>query len=193
MWIIVAVAAWLTTGAIAVAIMHRRGHDTFAWAWLFLFWGPLTLPLAISADRHRPPEPDAPPHEGALDVLVAHDGTPDASRALGTVLDLLGKHLTSLTLASVLDLDAPTTAGGQAEREEKDRLDTLARSLGEQGGQPVDTVVLFGETAHALQHFASQHGYELIVAGSHMAKRTRHISKDASADTSVAVLIGPAS
>ena len=75
----------------AVAITHRRDHDTFAWVWLFLFWGPLTLPLAISADRHRPPEPDAPSHEGTLDVLVVHDGSPGADNALDAVLTHLGR------------------------------------------------------------------------------------------------------
>lgn len=197
MWVFLVVAAWLGTGAVAVAILHRRGHDTFAWAWLFLVLGPLTLPIAISADRHRPPEPAAPSHDGALDALVVHDGSTGADAALDAALSLLGQHLTSLTLAVVLDFEATTTVRGQEEQhEEEQRLDALARSVGVRAKAKVDTVVLFGESSHALQHFAGEHGYELIVAGSHMARRM-HLSgrpaRDLAAETSIPVLIGPSS
>jgi nucleotide-binding universal stress UspA family protein len=195
-WVVLVVIAWLATGAVPVAIMHRRGHDTFAWAWLFLVLGPLALPLAISADRHRPPQPAAPSHDGALDALVVHDGSTEAEAALQATLILLGQHLTSLTLAAVLDFEATTTVRGQeAEREEQQRLHALARTVGLRAKAPIDTVVLFGE-AHALQHFAGQHGYELIVAGSRMARRM-HLgsrpARDRATETSIPVLIGPRS
>lgn len=197
MWVFVAVIAWLVTGAVAVAILHRRGHDTFAWAWLFLIWGPLTLPLAISADRHRPPQPAAPSHTGAFDALVVHDGSTEAEAALQATLALLGQHLTSLTLAAVLDFEATTTLRGQeAQREEQHRLDALARTVGLRARAPADTIVLFGEVSHALQHFAGEHGYELIIAGSHMARRM-HLgsrpARDLVTGTSIPVLIGPGS
>jgi hypothetical protein len=174
--------------------MHRRGHDTFAWAWLFLIWGPLTLPLAISADRHRPPQPRAPIHEGALDVLVVHDGSAGADAALHATLSLLGQHLTSLTLAVVLDLEATTTMRGrETQRDEQERLDAIARTVGGRAKAPVDTMVLMGDVRHATQRFAGQHGYELIVAGSHIARRM-HLggrpARDLAAET-IPVLIGP--
>ena len=53
-------AGWVATGAVAVALMRRRGHDAFSWAVLFLFLGPIAVPLAISSDRHRPAEPPRP-------------------------------------------------------------------------------------------------------------------------------------
>ena len=92
---LVIAAGWLTIGAIAVAVMHRRGHDTFAWAVLFLCMGPLAIPLAVSSHRHRPPDPDSPSHPGRLDVLVADDGSPEAAAALKSALDLLGAQMTS--------------------------------------------------------------------------------------------------
>ena len=97
----------------------------------------------------------------------------------------------------MLDFEATATVRGQeAQREEQARLDSLARTIGPRGRGPVDTLVLFGEPSHALQHFASQHGYELIVTGSHMAKRM-HLShqpaRDIPTETSIPVLIGPAS
>jgi MFS family permease len=196
-WVFLVVIAWLAAGAVAVAIMHRRGHDTFAWAWVFLALGPLAVPLAISADRHRPPQPAAPSHDGVLDALVVHDGSTEAEAALQATLILLGRHLTSLTLAAVLDFEAPTTVRGQeAQREEQQRLHALARTVGLHAEAPIDTVVLLGEASHALQHFAGQHGYELIVAGSHMARRMHLGSRPTrgrAMETSIPVLIGPRS
>lgn len=197
MRVVLIVVVWLVTGAVAVAILHRRGHDTFAWTWLFLVLGPLALPLAISADRHRPPQPAAPSHNGAFDVLVVHDGSTEAEAALRATLGLLGQHLTSLTLVAVLDFEATTTVRGQnAQREERQRLDALARTVGLQASAPADSIVLFGEVSRAPQHFAGQHGYELIVAGCHMAGRM-HLgtwpARDLVTRTSIPVLIGPGS
>lgn len=102
-----------------------------------------------------------------------------------------------MTLAAILDFDATTTVRGQeSQREEQERLDALARTVGQRAGAPADTIVLFGEASPALQHFASQHGYELIVAGSQMARRMHLCSRqarDLSTETSIPVLIGPAS
>lgn len=48
MLILAIAVAWVVTGAIAVAVMVRRGHDTFAWTVLFLFLGPLAfVPVPI--------------------------------------------------------------------------------------------------------------------------------------------------
>ena len=194
MWVVL---GWLAFGALAVAIMRLRGHDTFAWAWLFLVLGPIALPVAISADRHRPPQPAVNRHEGALDVLMAHDGSPEAEAALDATLFLLGPHLTSLTLAAVLDFDAPSTVRGKEEhREEQLRLDALTRTVNARVTAPVDTIVLFGTVGHAMQHFAGEHGYDLIVAGNHMARRM-HLRtrppKDLANRSSIPVLIGPRS
>ena len=185
---------WVATGAGAVAIMRRRGHDTFSWALLFLFLGPIALPLAISSDRHRPAEPPRPLPPGGLDVLVSHDGTPDAQAALAAAMTLLGQHMTSMTLAAVVDLEAPSTVRGRdTQREAQERLDTLARELAAATSAPVATVILFGEPATALQHFALENSYELLVAGSVTARSHLRSRRAGGTHQSVPVLIGPAS
>lgn len=191
-------AGWLAIGLVAVAVMRHRGHDTFAWAVLFLFLGPLALPLAASSDRHPPPQPSAPIHEGRLDVLAAHNGSAEAAAALRAALDLLGTQVTSVTLAAVVDLEAPSTVRGRdTQRETQARLDALARDIAVVTTAPVDTVILFGEPTLALQHFAAEHGYELIVAasccagGSHLGRR--RATKKLATTSPVPVLIAPAS
>lgn len=79
------------------------------------------------------------------------------------------------------------------QREAQERLDTLARELAKVTSAPVATVVLFGEPATALRHFALGNGYELIVAGSVAARW--HVSRRRAGRThqSVPVLIGPTS
>ncbi|MGH9189543.1 MAG: universal stress protein [Acidimicrobiales bacterium] len=186
-------AGWLAIGAVAVAVMRRRGHDTFAWAVPFLFLGPLALPVAVSADRHRPTEPPRPLPPGRLDLLVSHDGTPDAQAALDVALALLGTRMTSITLAAVLDLEAPSTVRGRdTQREAQQRLDTIARDVGTQVTAPVATVILFGEPSRALHRFAVDNRYELIVVSSGAGARTLVSSRrSGSTHRSVPVLIGP--
>ena len=188
---------WVATGVVAVAVMRHRGHDTFAWALLFVVLGPLALPVAISSDRHRPTEPPRPLPPGGLDVLVAHDGSADASAALDAVLSLLAEKMTSLTLAAVVDLEAPTTVRGKdTQRQAQERLDGVARDVEASITAPVATVILFGDPAHALQHFAAEQGYELIVAGSRAAGRSQigshRVARGLATGRSVPVLIGPA-
>ena len=185
-------AAWLAFGAIAAVLMHRRGHETFSWALLFLFLGPIAVPLAISADRHPPAEPPRPLPPGGLDVLVAHDGSADAGAALDSALSLLGERMTSLTLAAVLDLEAASTVRGrEAQKDAETRLSAVVAEVAERTSAPVASVVLFGEPATALQHFAVENGYEVVVAGNGAAHR---ISRSHSHQhRTVPMLIGPAS
>lgn len=184
---------WLAIGVVAVVVMRRRGHDTFAWAVPFLFLGPLALPLAITADRHRPVEPPRPLPPGALDLLVAHDGTTDSQAALDAALTLLGAQMTSMTLAAVVDIEAASTVRGrETQREAQERLDLLAGEVSARTTAPVATVILFGEPAHALQHYAVENGYELIVAGSRLAMRPQVRTRVGRGSVnSVPVLIGP--
>jgi nucleotide-binding universal stress UspA family protein len=189
-------AAWLAIGAASVVVMHRRGHDVVAWAIPFLFLGPLAVPVAISADRHRPVEPERPLPPGGLDVLAFCDGSDDSAAALDTALNVLGDRATSLTLAAVVDIEAATTVRGrETQRHAQERLDAAARKLQTRTTSPVATVVLFGDPRHALQHYAATNGYELIVAGSHTLGRSRlgasPIPHPNGADHSVPVLIGP--
>jgi nucleotide-binding universal stress UspA family protein len=159
-------AAWLALGAIAVLVMRRRGHDPYGWALLFLFLGPIVLPAAISADRSRPPEPPRPVPKGELDVLVAHDGSPAAADALDAALKLMGSQMTSVTLATVVDVETRTTvAGAETERRAQERLAVLAGGLQVLPSGGAGTVVLHGDPPHALAQYAAENGYELIVVG----------------------------
>jgi hypothetical protein len=106
---------------------------------------------------------------------------------------MLGARMTSVTLAAVVDIEASSTVRGRGtEREAQARLDVLAGDVANRAAVPVATVILFGEPAHALQHYALENGYELIVAGSRLAPsphlRTRRPGSHAK---SVPVLIGP--
>jgi nucleotide-binding universal stress UspA family protein len=186
-------AGWVAIGAVAVALMRRRGHDAFTWAVLFLFLGPLAVPIAVSSDRHRPTEPPRPLPPGGFDLLVSYDGSPDARAALEAALTLLGPQMTTMTLATVIDLEAPSTVRGRdTQREAQRRLDTVVRDVSSRTTAPIATVILFGEPATALHHFAVDNGYELIVAGSRLEARSlvggRRTGR---AQASVSVLLGP--
>lgn len=192
MVIVAITAVWLALGAVAVVVMRSRGHDAFSWTVLFLFLGPLALPLAITADRHRPLPPAALNHAGVLDVLVADNGSADTEAALQLALGLFEGRMTSLTVAAVLDLEAPTTVRGHAaEREAQERLDVLAQRATEATTAPVDTVILYGEPGHAFQEFAADHGYELIVTGHAARRSSQNVATRVTRGGSVPVLVGP--
>lgn len=194
--ILAIVTIWVALGAAAAALMRHRGHDWFGWGLLFVVLGPLAIPLAVSADRHRPSEPARPLPPGGLDVLACDDGSSDARAALDAALSLLGTGMTSLTLAAVLDFEAPTTARGHdAQRDAQQRLETLAQEVAGSTKAPVATVILFGDPADALQHFALEQGYEVIVAGSRVAERSHlgshRVARRLKVERSVPILIGP--
>jgi nucleotide-binding universal stress UspA family protein len=190
------IATWAAVGVVAVMVMRRRGHEPFGWSIVFLFLGPLALPIAISADRHRPPESDRPIRQGELDVLVAHDGSPAASAALDAALALVGTGMTSMTLGEVVDIEAATTVSGRdTTRAAQERLDDVAVRLAPLTACPIATVVLHGDPAHALADFAAENGYELIVVGGSGPGsawvRRGSVARRLAACSSVAVLIGP--
>jgi nucleotide-binding universal stress UspA family protein len=190
------VAAWAAFGALAVVFMRRRGHDAFAWAIVFFVLGPLALPMALSASRNPPVATESPVHPGELDVLAAHDGSPAASAALDAALELLGPQMTSLTLATVVDIEAATTVQGREnESEAEERLDAVAGQLAALPCGPVDTVVLYGDPARALVQFAAEHGYELIVVGGSgpggRIVRRGSVARRLATGTNVPLLVGP--
>jgi nucleotide-binding universal stress UspA family protein len=194
---VLVLAVWLTIGAGAVIIMRRKGHDAFSWTILFLFLGPLAVPLAVSAHRHPPQDATRQDHGGALDVLIAHDGSPAASAALASAVELFGSRMTSLTLAAIVDIEAATTVRGHdTESETQARLDRVAGELALPCG-PVETVILHGDPAHVLARCAAEDGYELVVVPACDGPRWRRIltgnvAHRLPATTSVPVLVGPA-
>lgn len=188
--------AWIAVGGVLVLVMHRRGHDVFSWSLLFLVLGPLAIPLAISAERHVLPEPPGSDHDGLLDVLVAHDGSAEATAALDTAVTMFGTEMTSLTLAAVVPVEATTTVQGRAVVEEAQAwLDEAARKVRSAVDAPVDTIVLHGAPAEVLERFARDHSYEVIVVGSRPRRTThvgaRDVAKKLTAGARVPVLVGP--
>jgi nucleotide-binding universal stress UspA family protein len=171
--LLAALAAWLLVGAIGVGVLHHRGHDVFSWSILFVLLGPLAIPLAVSAERHLPLQPDWPSHRGAVDLLVAHDGTPETDAGVRAALALLDDRVTSVTFAAVVDAEAANTVRGQQTcREARTRIEAAAAALTNTTAAPVDTVVLFGEPSRVLPTFALEHGYELVVGSERIAKRS---------------------
>ena len=193
MFIAAAIGAWLLTGVIAVLILRHRGHDTFSWGLLFFVLGPLAIPIAVSADRHRPEVDDPRPQRGEFDVLVAHDGTADATSAVTSALEMLNGNVTSVTLAAVVDVEAASTVRGRDTTvHSTEVLEAAAERLHLACG-PANTVVLYGDAPRALAEFASGHGYELIVvAGAdNRGAARRRVARRLAAMTSVPVLVAP--
>ena len=114
MLVFAVIAAWFALGVVAVVVMRRRGHDTFAWAFLFLILGPLALALVVSAERHPVAEPEYPFHGGHFDVLVAHDGSVDASAALDAVAHRVSSAIDTPAETVVLCGDPARTLQGFA-------------------------------------------------------------------------------
>jgi nucleotide-binding universal stress UspA family protein len=194
--LIVAIGVWVALGLAAAWVMRRRGHDAFSWSILFLFLGPIALPVAVSAERHRPPESDRPMQPGALDVLVAHDGSAAATAALEAALTIVGGDMTSITLAEVVDIEAATTIRGrETTAAAQSRLDAVAAPLASSTTVPVATVVLHGDPAHALAWFAAHHGYELIVVGGsgpgRRWVRRGSVARRLASCSTVPLLVGP--
>ena len=187
------VASWIVTGVVAVAILHRRGHDIFSWSILFMFLGPIAIPLAISADRHPPEVPDDRMRDGRFDVLVAHDGSTRSADAVCAALELFEDAVTSVTVAAVVDQEAATTVrGAGTRRDREDSLAAVANRLQLSCGA-AETVVLYGEPAAALSTFAAGHGFEMIVVpapergGGVKGRAAKHLATSAP----VPVLVAP--
>ena len=129
-----------------------------------------------------------------------HDGKPTFSascsaswmRSCDFALSVVGGRATSVTLAAVVDFEAASTVRGrETQRLAQDRLDEAARSFASRIEVPVGTVILFGEPGEALQHYAAENSYELIVAGSHSARRNHLAARATNGSPAVPVLIGP--
>lgn len=194
---ILALVLWLAIGAAGVVVLRRKGHNAFSWMILFLFLGPLAIPLAISAHRHQHQDAFDHDHAGTFDVLIAHDGSPAADAALEAAVGLFGCHMTSLTLAAIVDVEAATTVSGHdTECDTQARLDRLAGGLTLPCG-PVETVILHGDPAQVLSRCASEEGYELVVVpgcDGHRWRRvfTGDVAHRLPATTPIPVLVGPA-
>lgn len=171
------IAGWVAIGAAVGFYEVRRGH----WRWLWLLGamaGPLAIPLARQANRDEPFAAPAtlselPPGaaRSGLRVLVGIDGSAHSAEAAASIARVLGPHVGSLTLATVVDYETAVEPGepvGEADRDRADadaRLTAAADDLEHTLGWRPGAVVLAGRPAAALLRHAHDERFDLVVTG----------------------------
>ncbi len=159
--------AWACTGVLTAYLLRRRGHDFAPAAVLGFVLGPLFIPLAVDAVRHReravPPVRLSPgvPAGGPVDVLIGLDGEADPVAPAQAAVGLLGPRIGRLTLARAVDFESAESddwfdAKGEA------ALELELTSVLLPGHEP-STVLLPGDPAKALLAHAAEDGYDLVV------------------------------
>jgi nucleotide-binding universal stress UspA family protein len=112
---VIVIAVWLLAGVVPALLMMRRGHGSWYWVLIGIGLGPFAAPVLwermegdesgisgiVEAPGRRSP---------GASVLVALDGSASGSQAIGFVDRILDPAATSVTLVTVLDFDADTTA-----------------------------------------------------------------------------------
>lgn len=164
----VVMAAWVVEAVALGSAMGRRGFDRGAWTVIALGIGPLSLPMAFSTLRKPGASEPALAHaarsgDGAVDVLVGIDGSPESAAAVAHARSLLGARLGRLTLAQVIPIDAGPDAEAAAQR--------LVAAAAD-NAEDATCIVLRGRPVDRLRHYAEGLGYELLAVGSRGAGRT---------------------
>jgi nucleotide-binding universal stress UspA family protein len=114
-------------------------------------------------------------------LLVCFDGSPESKEAVELALDL-GKALgAELTIFSVLaDISHLETAEARraAEYAAHERLDAhlggFKQRAGAIGVRVSEASVVGGDPAEAIAGYAAEHGFDLVVIGSHGQERITH-------------------
>ena len=153
----------------------RRGHDPWTWGVAGTILGPLVLPLVLGwhwrdqRDEERLLRAATPPlAAGPIAVLAGVDGSPESVAAVRAAVDVLGPRLGSLTLATVLDLDATDAMNSHGpgatvfEQRAQKLLDDAAARVAKCGPT---TVILSGRPADTLSSYAHRHNTDLIAVG----------------------------
>ena len=159
--------AWACTGVLTAYLLRRRGHDFAPAAVLGVVFGPLFIPLALDAVRHREravrPVRLSPgvPAGGPVDVLIGLDDGADPVAPVQVALGLLGARIGRLTLARAVDFESAESddwfdAKGAAALE----LELTSVLL---PWHAPSTVLLPGDPAKALLAHAADDGYHLVV------------------------------
>ncbi len=166
----IVMAVWAVIGLVAAVVMRRRGHHLFAWGAVGVLLGPLVIPLAISSVRSDAPSEAVieagEPGIGPVDVLIAVDGSPEAKGAMYSAVELFAERLGRVALATVLDFDRFGSTVRWDEREEALReLESDSAEVSRRCERRPETVLLGGVPAEALQRFAHEHGFDVLVAG----------------------------
>ncbi len=158
-------SAWLFIGVVLSLVMGRRGYYRFSWMVLGALLGPLAIALALDSWRHHEQlQPTvlagapAARSSGTVDVLVGHDGSPEAAAVVEAAIELLGPRLGRLTLATVVPFDVGA-----------DTVSRAAAALRRVANLPqtpsVELEVLHGRPAEALRRRATEGHYDLLTIG----------------------------
>lgn len=183
MYIVLAIA-WIMIGASVGVVEGRHGHWRRGWV-VSAILGPFAVALALGRPSLPPPSPTVlrtgRARRGSVDLLVGFDGSASSMEAAALAIGLFGPRARRVTLATVLDVD---TAAPHADNTlylepwpEKqaalDDLDGAVTSLEADFGIKPGSVILAGAPADALERYAIDEGYEVLVVGS----RGRGLSK----------------
>ena len=173
----VAVAvAWLVVGAAVGVVEARHGHWRHSWV-VSAILGPFALALALERRRLTPPSPAVltagRARRGPVDLLLGFDGSATSMEAAALAIGLFGPRVRRVTLATVLDVDtaAPHTDSAlyaepwPEEQAARHDLDTAVSALEESLGIKPGSVILAGAPADALERYAIDGGYEVLVVG----------------------------
>ena len=179
------ILGWLAIGAAVGLVEARRGHWHKGWV-VSAIYGPLAIPLAAQARLTEPASTpvtiDAGEHRAAgLAVLVGVDGSDMARTAAHTIVDALAGRVARLTLAAVIDFDTAAATGGVTGEAEKwpertraeEALAAAATDLAPRLGLQPATVILAGEPSKALETYAADNDFDLLVAGTRGRGMTR--------------------
>lgn len=169
--LLIIAALWVLIGVTASLVMGRRGHSAYTWLLLGAVFGPLVVPIGMTAVRAERRDPRAQARfvevgeqgSGTVNVLVGIDGSVQSAAALRAALELFADRIGRLTLAGVIDYDSAISGRPwDTERLAVVELNRIAASV--EVPRPA-TVVLVGNPAAALAKHAAGDGYELLVVG----------------------------
>jgi nucleotide-binding universal stress UspA family protein len=190
-WLAFLGAAWLLLGAVTAVVMVRRGHDVATWAMLGIVLGPVAPILAMGSIAS---ETDAKPvvltegREGVgfLDIVAGVDGSAESVAALRSAVGLHGENLGRLVVAFVVPFDV---------EHDPDRMRPMLAATKAISPWEATTVELRGDPATALQSFAEEEDFDLIVVGARGRGRSASplgsVATRLAAGSPVPVLIGP--
>jgi nucleotide-binding universal stress UspA family protein len=173
----VAVAVvWLVVGAAVGLLEARHGHWRHSWV-VSAILGPFALALAIERRQLTPPSPTVlttgRARRGPVDLLLGFDGSTSSMEAAALAIGLFGPRLRRVTLATVLDVDTAAPHADSTlypepwpeEQAARHDLDTAVSSLEADLGIKAGSVILAGAPADALERYAIDEGYEVLVIG----------------------------
>lgn len=185
---------WLVGGLIVAVFMRRAGRDFRLWLVLGVLLGPFAGLFAPEDGRRTGSARGAPRHRsGEFDVMAGIDGSPESVAAVQSAVSLFGDRISSLTLASVLDMDSAGSFSGIDTQ--AGACEDLARCADRIDYEPVEIELLYGPPADALARFAEELGIELIVVGARGRGMSRavfgSVTRSLVGRSGVPVFVGP--